>query len=50
MFSTWGALIGLAIAIALIVRKATPAYALVLGALVGATSTVASVVVYLLGL
>lgn len=35
MFSTWGALIGLAIAIALIVRKATPAYALVLGALVG---------------
>lgn len=35
MFSTWGALIGLAIAIALIVRKTTPAYALVLGALVG---------------
>ena len=35
MFSTWGALIGLAIAIALIVRKATPAYALVLGALLG---------------
>ena len=31
MFSTWGALIGLAIAIALIVRKATPAYALVGG-------------------
>ena len=35
MFSTWGALSGLAIAIALIVRKAAPAYALVLGALVG---------------
>ena len=35
MFSTWGALTGLAIAIVLIVRKATPAYALVLGALVG---------------
>ena len=33
MFSTWGALTGLAIAIVLIVRKATPAYALVLGAL-----------------
>ena len=35
MFSTWSALTGLAIAIALIVRKATPAYALVLGALLG---------------
>ncbi len=35
MFSTWGALIGLAIAIVLIVRKAPPAYALVLGALAG---------------
>ncbi len=35
MFSTWGALTGLAIAIVLIVRKATPAYALVLGALLG---------------
>ena len=35
MFSTWGALTGLAIAIILIVRKATPAYALVFGALVG---------------
>lgn len=35
MFSTWGALTGLAVAIVLIVRKATPAYALVLGALVG---------------
>ena len=35
MFSTWGALTGLAIAIILIVRKATPAYALVLGALAG---------------
>ena len=35
VFSTWGALAGLAEAIVLIVRKATPAYALVLGALVG---------------
>ena len=35
MFSTWGALTGLAIAIILIIRKATPAYALVLGALAG---------------
>ncbi|MBQ3288962.1 MAG: GntP family permease [Kiritimatiellae bacterium] len=35
VFSTWGALAGLAVAIVLIVRKATPAYALVLGALVG---------------
>ena len=35
MFATWGALTGLAVAIVLIVRKATPAYALVLGALVG---------------
>ena len=35
MFTTWGALTGLAIAIVLIVRKATPAYALVLGALLG---------------
>jgi len=35
MFSTWGALTGLAIAIVLIVRKATPAYALVAGALAG---------------
>ena len=35
MFSTWGALTGLVVAIILIVRKATPAYALVLGALVG---------------
>ena len=35
MFSTWGALTGLALAIVLIVRKATPAYALVLGALLG---------------
>ena len=34
-FSTWGALAGLAVAIVLIVRRATPAYALVLGALVG---------------
>lgn len=35
MFTTWGALTGLAIAIILIIRKATPAYALVLGALAG---------------
>ena len=35
MFTTWGALTGLAIAIVLIIRKATPAYALVLGALAG---------------
>ena len=35
MFSTWGALTGLVIAIVLIVRKATPAYALVLGAFFG---------------
>ncbi len=35
MFSTYGALIGLAIAIFLIVRKVTPAYALVFGALAG---------------
>ena len=35
MFTTWGALTGLAVAIVLIVRKATPAYALVLGALLG---------------
>ena len=35
MFSTWGALTGLAIAVILIIRKATPAYALVLGSLAG---------------
>ena len=35
MFSTWGALTGLAIAIVLIIRKATPAYALVFGSLAG---------------
>ena len=35
IFSTWGALLGLAIAIVLIVRKVTPAYALVFGALAG---------------
>ena len=35
MFSTWGALAGLVLAIVLIIRKATPAYALVFGALVG---------------
>ena len=38
MFTTTGALIGLALAIVLIVRKVTPAYALVLGALVGGIS------------
>ena len=35
IFSTWGALAGLAVAIVLIVRKVTPAYALVLGAIAG---------------
>ncbi len=35
IFSTWGALAGLVLAIVLIVKKVTPAYALVLGALVG---------------
>ena len=35
MFSTWGALIGLAVAIVLIVRKTAPAYALVAGAVAG---------------
>ena len=35
MFSTWGALTGLAVAIVLIVRKTAPAYALVAGALAG---------------
>lgn len=35
MFSTWGALAGLVLAIVLIVRKVTPAYALVFGALAG---------------
>ena len=35
MFSTLGALLGLALAIVLIVRKVTPAYALILGALAG---------------
>ena len=35
VFSTWGALAGLAVAIVLIVRRAVPAYALVLGALAG---------------
>ena len=34
-FSTWGALAGLAVAIVLIMRKVVPAYALVLGALMG---------------
>ena len=35
MFSTWGAIAGLVLAIVLIVRKVTPAYALIFGALVG---------------
>ena len=35
MLSTWGAIAGLVFAIVLIVRKVTPAYALVLGALLG---------------
>jgi GntP family gluconate:H+ symporter len=35
MFSTWGALTGLAFAVVLIIRKTTPAYALVVGALAG---------------
>ena len=35
VFSTYGALIGLVLAIVLIVRKVTPAYALVFGALAG---------------
>lgn len=35
MFTTWGALTGLAIAVFLIIRKVTPAYALVFGALAG---------------
>ena len=35
IFSTWGALAGLVLAIVLIVRKVTPAYALILGALLG---------------
>lgn len=35
VFSTWGALTGLVLAIVLIIRKVTPAYALVAGALVG---------------
>ena len=35
IFSTWGALLGLVLAIVLIVRKVTPAYALIFGALLG---------------
>ena len=35
MFTTWGALIGLGVAILLIIRKVTPVYALVFGSLVG---------------
>ena len=34
-FTTLGALIGLAIAIVLIIKKVAPAYALILGALIG---------------
>ena len=35
IFSTWGAIAGLVLAIVLIIRKVTPAYALILGALLG---------------
>ncbi|MBR2065807.1 MAG: GntP family permease [Kiritimatiellae bacterium] len=35
IFSTWGALAGLGLAVVLIVRRAVPAYALILGALAG---------------
>ena len=35
MFSTWGAIAGLVLAIVLIIRRVTPAYALVFGALAG---------------
>ena len=35
MFSTWGAIAGLVLAIVLIIRKVTPAYALIFGALAG---------------
>ena len=35
VFSTWGALAGLLLAIVLIIRKVTPAYALIAGALAG---------------
>ena len=35
MFTTYGALIGLSLAIVLIIRKVVPAYALIIGALVG---------------
>ena len=35
MFSTWGALTGLSVAILLIVRRSTPVYALAIGALLG---------------
>ena len=34
-FTTWGALIGLALAIFLIIKKVQPAYSLIIGALVG---------------
>lgn len=34
-FTTWGALIGLTIAIVLIIKKVQPAYSLILGALIG---------------
>ena len=35
MFTTYGALIGLSLAIVLIIRKVVPAYALIIGALLG---------------
>lgn len=47
-FTTIGARIGLAISIILIIRKFHPAYSLIIyEAMVGLTSTVVSVIVYL---
>ena len=37
-FSTIGALLGLAVSIVLIIKKVQPAYSLILGALIAATS------------
>lgn len=50
-FTTFGALIGLVIAIILIIKKVHPAYSLILGTLIGGgglTSTVVSILVYIL--
>ena len=54
-FTTFGALIGLVIAIILIIKKVYPAYSLILGALIGGfigggglTSTVVSILIYIL--